>query len=57
MLLLGCYDLLAEKDSVRLLIILMQLSKKRCSERVQSARLSEDKLVKGMYRDISKLVI
>lgn len=30
------------------------LSKKRNSGRVQSARLSEDKLVKGMYRDISK---
>lgn len=33
------------------------LSKKRSSGRVQSARLSEDKLVKGMYRDISKFVI
>ena len=32
------------------------LSKKR-SGRVQSARLSEEKLVKGMYRDISKFVI
>ena len=34
-----------------------QLSKKRRPGRVQSARLSEDKLVKGMYRDISKFVI
>ena len=33
------------------------LRKKRSSERVQSARLSEEKLVKGMYRDISKFVI
>lgn len=31
------------------------LGKKR--GRVQSARLSEEKLVKGMYRDISKFVI
>lgn len=30
------------------------LNKKRRPGRVQSARLSEDKLVKGMYRDISK---
>ena len=33
------------------------LNKKRRPGRVQSARLSEDKLVKGMYRDISKFVI
>ena len=33
-----------------------QWSKKRRSGRVQSARLSEEKLVKGMYRDISKFV-
>ena len=32
------------------------LSKKRSSGRVQSARLREEKLVKGMYRDISKFV-
>ena len=33
------------------------LRKKRSSGRVQSARLSEERLVKGMYRDISKFVI
>lgn len=32
------------------------LSKKRTSGRVQSARLSEDRLVRGMYHDISKFV-
>lgn len=33
------------------------LRKKRSSGRVQSARLSEEKMIKGMYRDISKFVI
>ena len=33
------------------------MSKKRSSGRVQSARLSEEKLVKGMYHNVSKLVV